>query len=1770
MEMDGLRAELERLFELDELMRLSSELLGLDPEEIGGVGGKATFVRALTEHCDRNGAVEALCDAVLAFKPHANGELSAARHVGLADRYDVPKGSELLGFVIHHKLAEGPDGTCYLATRGSAAFRVKILHRQATRDPIGVQRFLTFCRILTTLATPASPKRLEVGRFERRVYLAHELFDGEALSVRLARTGALPVSETLPIMSKTAAALGALHAARQCHGNLKLENVIAGQLEGAVELQLQDAGSDLLRPREAPSGRIPTLCLASPKTSAPELLRGGARSPTSDVYAFGATFYELLCGRAPFVAESGLDTAIAHLTRAPEPPSTYAPRGWIPELLDRFMLLLLSKDPSERPENGEELRVALERLWSAPSVLDQVSPDELDTYVDALLADPSDAAATQALEALAVGPARKPVYEAFARAAGAVDAEAGPDQLELKRALLLRAAAGLRSIGDLRGALAAYEALTELGELSFAQWDALDEIRAQLGQHEEIIEGILSRIDRAPSPRARAELMARIGEIYEKELDDTEQAAIAFTQAFCEAPTETAHAKRVEAVVEGRDEIWNEVIAACSEASSEDRDPSLRIPILEQMGSWYLQKLARPELALPCFQAALKLDPKRRSALDGVAQVYRVNKMWSELGDLLIHRAEISASPSEARELRSQAAQLFEARLNDKGRARELYEQVLADDPEHSLAHQSLSRLYEESGELDSLIPLLRHQAEGSSSASRQLALLKLGDLHRTRLGDLTEARRCYERLLDEQPDHLEARQGLDQVLAQSGAYKELLDSLHRQLKAAPTPRRQVALWERIATICEEEFLLHTEAAAALEQVLALDPSREQAMLGLERLYRTLERWTDLAELYRRHSERCEDPERKIALLLQRARVLAEHTDDAASAIAVYQQVLTLAPDRRDALEALADLQEALGNPDEAVRAVQHLADQAGTSEAKVRYYLRTARLLESRGRQDEAIECYARALDLDPANARASAALRTAYAARGDAASMIALLRRDIAHAEGARAKARLCAEMAALQYTRLKDAAAAEKSATEALEWDPSNLSALVLMGDICFDRDRFSEARTYYQQVIPRTDALVTEDAVRVLTRYLDAETRAPSIPPSVLLSHSESLLSLAPDNLEVVARTASLAFEQGDYARARALYEDYLERFRQDLDREALAEATYRLGESLRQTDELELALTCLHEALELAPSSSPALTALAKAYEAKGDFEAVLKTRTRLLELSESPVAKARISVELGELLLDRLGDRERALASLRTAAELVPEDRKVLTRLMQIYSNHQVWDELVPVLERLARFVEDARQKSKYLMTAAMVSARHLAQKESAIQFYRQVLELDPDNGKALSELVVLQLEREDFEGAEESLLKQLDLAQKNDERRAQLDVLEALARLYQRLPDRLDDTITTLEAAAELDPGNQDYPSQLADLYERDLTRYGDRAVAVQLALLRREPDRVDAYKKLRVIYTETRRADAAWCLCQVLSLLRIAEPDEVRFFERVRSDQPAVAQSVIDDAAFRELLTHPDADPTLTQIFSLLEPAIIAARSQPPEALGYDPRLAVALSQHPYPLGHMLYYAAGVMGLRPPPTFENHREPGGVLFLNSQPPAIVLGRSALQMHIPPQTAAFVAARQLAYLHPGFYVRRLLASTTALKAWLFGAFKLCTPGFPIAHEIEGPVLEARAALEAHLVPEHKDRLVDSITKLLHDSPAIDLKQWVTGVDLTADRVGLLLANDLETVVNIIKDVDDPASPPRERRLQELILYAVSEPFFAVRARIGVAIESLS
>jgi hypothetical protein len=89
---------------------------------------------------------------------------------------------------------------------------------------------------------------------------------------------------------------------------------------------------------------------------------------------------------------------------------------------------------------------------------------------------------------------------------------------------------------------------------------------------------------------------------------------------------------------------------------------------------------------------------------------------------------------------------------------------------------------------------------------------------------------------------------------------------------------------------------------------------------------------------------------------------------------------------------------------------------------------------------------------------------------------------------------------------------------------------------------------------------------------------------------------------------------------------------------------------------------------------------------------------VARAKRRLLELAETDAQRFTLHMELGELLATRLGDKAKAARSYVAALELRPAERRILMRLMQLYSDEKDWGRLVEIILKFADLVDDKAQ----------------------------------------------------------------------------------------------------------------------------------------------------------------------------------------------------------------------------------------------------------------------------------------------------------------------------------------------------------------------------------------------------------------------------------------------------------------------------------------
>ena len=152
----------------------------------------------------------------------------------------------------------------------------------------------------------------DAGEDDGDLFIVMELVDGPSLAEYLARTGPLPVDETVRLAGQVLSALAAAHAAGIVHRDVKPANILIGA-DG--ETKLADFGIakrfDDLDASVTASGMV----IGTPRYLAPEQALGSPVTPATDVYAMGIVLFEMLTGRLPFEAESPAAAALERLSR---------------------------------------------------------------------------------------------------------------------------------------------------------------------------------------------------------------------------------------------------------------------------------------------------------------------------------------------------------------------------------------------------------------------------------------------------------------------------------------------------------------------------------------------------------------------------------------------------------------------------------------------------------------------------------------------------------------------------------------------------------------------------------------------------------------------------------------------------------------------------------------------------------------------------------------------------------------------------------------------------------------------------------------------------------------------------------------------------------------------------------------------------------------------------------------------------------------------------------------------------------------------------------------------------------------------------------------------------------------------------------------------------------------------------------------------------------------------------------------------------------------
>ena len=271
------------------------------------------------------------------------------------------------------KLGAGGMGEIYKAqdTRLGRVVAIKVLPSARSGDPERRRRFLQEAQAASGLNHPSIIVIHDVVSEGDTEYMVMEYVAGKTLNDLIPK-GGLRVPQALKYALQISDALNVAHAAGIVHRDLKPANIMVTD-SGLVKVldfglaKLTDRGNSMTQIGEDAE----TIAASSPMTiegsilgtvsyMSPEQAQGKKVDTRSDIFSFGAVFYEMLTGRRAFEGESSLSTLSSILRDDVKPMMEVAPD--VPPQLESVIQQCLRKMPDDRWQSMREVQAALSLL----------------------------------------------------------------------------------------------------------------------------------------------------------------------------------------------------------------------------------------------------------------------------------------------------------------------------------------------------------------------------------------------------------------------------------------------------------------------------------------------------------------------------------------------------------------------------------------------------------------------------------------------------------------------------------------------------------------------------------------------------------------------------------------------------------------------------------------------------------------------------------------------------------------------------------------------------------------------------------------------------------------------------------------------------------------------------------------------------------------------------------------------------------------------------------------------------------------------------------------------------------------------------------------------------------------------------------------------------------------------------------------------------------------------------------------------------------------
>jgi len=956
-------------------------------------------------------------------------------------------------------------------------------------------------------------------------------------------------------------------------------------------------------------------------------------------------------------------------------------------------------------------------------------------------------------------------------------------QLDLWRQL-----ANLRTevFADANGAIEAWRAVLELSLGDTQAIEQLEQLYEMEGRWDDAVALYRIKLDVMEDDEARLETWISLGAIQQENLGDIEAAADTYREVLTWRPENLEASQRLEAIYEQTGN-WQNLATLLLERNDYLGHAEERLSNLQRLASIYEDRLEQPDSAFLVLQKANDEMPEDTAVIGELERIAGITGQWQDLYE--VYEATLPHLEGDAAlDLMLKSARVVRDELANPAGAIGLYERVLQHNEENETALRALVDLNLQAERWAPLVDALAGLAEVTPDYGEKITLIKqMAGVWENQLGNRDKAVDAWNQLLELDEMDREALAALQRLHVEREDWEALIDILDRI--AVLEPEREGEIRLEVAGILEAHLGRADEAIDVYEDVLAYDMSNEIAMERLEGLYGEREDWTKLVDLYDRSFNAAQDDEQRVKMARNIALLHEAVFDDPIAAAEGFHRILLIEPNDEAAFESLQKIYTNREEWDDLISLHEMRYNSAESVDARAAALLAMARVYRDRLDDiDNAKDMFERVLHEQRGDGEALDALDAIYRQQELWEQVIENAEHKLEFERDPDVRVGLLCGQGEVAAVELQDSYRAASSFQRVLKEQPGNPTAVAALIRIYQAEERWDKVVEVLQHKLEHaaTDVERADIQVDLAEAYSQKLGQ-----PEAAVAALEAAAQLDPESRRALWTLAEHYMREEEWVKAMPLLDPLVDKLDASEDTEQLCRVHKHLGLCAEQLYQFERALDELQTASQLMPPDRETLTALARLYYKKENYEEAERYLQKVVDTYKDDLSSEdliSLYMQLGESAL-KLGHIEQAKAHLQNVVQQEPHNANALEQIVKVLQAHSDWNGAIEYMEQLLLLKADDLERYRLQLAIGEIYDQRLRDRPKAALAYRAALDLGVFPKEPALKLVELAVAEEDYVEAIRHLNRLITI-EEDPKRRAQFAFTAAV--LYR---DQLSDT---------------------------------------------------------------------------------------------------------------------------------------------------------------------------------------------------------------------------------------------------------------------------------------------------------------------------------------------------------------------------------------